>query len=238
MGLATIFLAAMAGMAGQDKPPVRVTIPAPPPVVAPPPRPTGPNLLPIPRTSTGRLISDYDYPAKALRENRQGSVRVQLDVNRWGRVADCRVVESSGHDDLDAAACDRLATRATFWPATDAAGKDTSGSFATTVRWALPEERPGPPLAAIVRPVAQGPASLPPFFTRPGKAHLALTLAPDGRVTGCKVSAEGGVLPAAAILEKMCADTRERGLRAVPIKGEKLPAAIDAVFELRTTPAN
>lgn len=63
-----------------------------------------------------------DYPAAALREERQGRVEIILAVSTQGRVSDCEVAVSSGSADLDDSACGSALRRARYRPATDTTG--------------------------------------------------------------------------------------------------------------------
>lgn len=56
-----------------------------------------------------------DYPVRALREGRQGTVIIALTVGPDGRPKSCAIASSSGHADLDRAAC-TSAVRATGFP--------------------------------------------------------------------------------------------------------------------------
>ena len=56
-----------------------------------------------------------------------------------GRVADCQIVGSSGWPVLDAVACQKIAARARFAPATDSGGEAVVGSFTSNIRWVIPE---------------------------------------------------------------------------------------------------
>lgn len=90
------------------------------------------------RGDQGGWFPQDSYPAAARRAGAEGRVSVSVDVGATGRVLACRVVGSSGNDDLDQATC-RLATRnGRFDPARDAAGEKT-GSTVTLrpVRWML-----------------------------------------------------------------------------------------------------
>lgn len=215
----TIIFAAMAAVAVQDKdvPASAVMPPAPPPMITEN-RPSGPNRQPTPTRDLASVIYRHDYPAAALREGRSGRTSVELAVTRWGTVADCRVTASSGHADLDAASCDRLATRARFWPATDAAGRDIAGTYVQSVRWALPEDAGavGPPVPPPI--VAVAPIEIPKLFPAPprvqnygwqrvatadwppaalaekrgGKARISFDLDPAGKVAGCRVIESSG----------------------------------------------
>jgi protein TonB len=64
---------------------------------------------------------------------------VTLEVSANGRVTECAVAASSGHELLDKAACGKLVERARFNAATDTSGQVTAGRFSTSVRWQLPE---------------------------------------------------------------------------------------------------
>lgn len=83
-------------------------------------------------------VSPDDYPNEALREERQGVTTTLLVINKSGRVAECRIAESSGHADLDAAACAALTDRARFEPARNARGTPVVGYYPKRVRWQLP----------------------------------------------------------------------------------------------------
>jgi len=72
------------------------------------------------------LISFYDYPARANREQRGGVVYFRLFADTSKQVAgnptngyrsgDCRIIRSSGHEDLDNETCKLLKRRAIFLP--------------------------------------------------------------------------------------------------------------------------
>lgn len=71
-----------------------------------------------------KLISFYDYPARANRQQRGGVVYFRLladtskplkglPANGYG-AGDCRIARSSGHEDLDKETCKLLKRRVTF----------------------------------------------------------------------------------------------------------------------------
>ncbi len=60
-----------------------------------------------------------DYPVRALREGRQGSVVLALTVGADGRPKSCAITSSSGHVDLDRAACQSAIRLAGFPPVAD-----------------------------------------------------------------------------------------------------------------------
>lgn len=130
-----------------------------PPRPAPPPRPVSPPAMPYPavrmpeppppaapdrsRTvrpqgNAGLWVSSDDYPARALREGREGAVTVQLGIGPDGRVFTCGIRLSSASDDLDLAACRMIMRRARFDPALDANGRPTIAMWPIAVRWAIP----------------------------------------------------------------------------------------------------
>lgn len=82
-------------------------------------------------------IPSNNYPAKALREDRQGEVGFRLIVDETGRPESCEVTKSSGYEDLDQATCVEVMRRARFKPATDKAGKPIKGTFSSTFRWVI-----------------------------------------------------------------------------------------------------
>ena len=112
-----------------------VATPAPPPPPPPPPQRANPE----PRGNPGSWANANDYPSRALREEREGTTRFRLTVNADGRVSDCQITGSSGHPDLDDAACKNLTRRARFRPALDANGDPTTGSYSNAVRWQIPK---------------------------------------------------------------------------------------------------
>ena len=151
--LAVLALAQAAGEPGQTS---RPAPPAPPPPLMapdyPPTRETGPNLPPVPKFPDFSWVSGYDYPKQAREEGRQGSTTVRLTITQWGRVADCRIIKSSGHADLDSQTCASIARDKQFEPATDADAKPTSGTIEHTVNWQLDEE--GRPISRDLAPPA------------------------------------------------------------------------------------
>jgi TonB family protein len=102
------------------------------------PPPTDGSILPNPKANPGLWVRSEDYPVRALREGRTGRTSFRLDVDKSGRVTKCTVIVSSGHDDLDAAACDFVTTRALFDPAKDKRGKVVAGNYQNSVLWRIP----------------------------------------------------------------------------------------------------
>jgi periplasmic protein TonB len=82
--------------------------------LAPPPRMTGP---------VNTYFSGSDYPKEALRHGWEGAVVADITVGPEGRVSDCKIAQSSGHQLLDDTTCKIIVTRARFIPARDKDGK-------------------------------------------------------------------------------------------------------------------
>ncbi len=78
-------------------------------------------------------------PATAVLAEDGRVLDLRQDLRRDGRVADCAITASSGHDLLDATACARIASRARFAVATDANGAATTGIYLGSIRWELDE---------------------------------------------------------------------------------------------------
>jgi protein TonB len=92
----------------------------------------------MPLGSPGRWATSADYPATALREEREGVARFRVTVGADGRVNNCEIISSSGSSDLDRATCANVAKRARFKPATDENGAEVSGSYTSAVKWEIP----------------------------------------------------------------------------------------------------
>jgi TonB family protein len=119
----------------------RVLTPAPAP--APPTRPTLPEAGVSETTEKIRLINGQklityeDYPPAAQRDGREGTVRFEAQVDARGIVSDCVILQSSGHEDLDAATCRLVRQRARFAPGRDSDGSPVGGTYTTRVRWQM-----------------------------------------------------------------------------------------------------
>jgi TonB family protein len=128
------------------------------------PLPTDGSSLPIPKANPGTWIETDDYPANALSEKRSGRTGFRVDVNKLGRVTKCTIIVSSGHDDLDQAACDYVTDRAIFDAATDKKGRVVVGAYQNSVTWRIP--------SAIDLPKA-------------GQSTIVFVVEADGTVSDC-----------------------------------------------------
>ncbi|MGD9812752.1 MAG: energy transducer TonB [Sphingobium sp.] len=125
--------------------PIIQTAPKPlpvPPIVLPPtpaPPPPRPATRATPRGVPGSWVTSDDYPSRALREERQGTVGVTLAVGTDGKPTNCTVTSSSGHSDLDAEACRLLMRRARFKAAQGSDGNAMTDSWSSRFRWQIPQ---------------------------------------------------------------------------------------------------
>lgn len=84
-------------------------------------------------------INQDDYPASSLSKHEQGAVVIAWTIAANARVTDCKVIESSGSNDLDKAACGAILRRGRYLrPALDAAGKPVESYATRRVMWQLP----------------------------------------------------------------------------------------------------
>ena len=89
------------------------------------------------RIGPARWLTNDDYPMAALQRGDEGVVKFAIDVDRQGRVAGCRILQSAGTV-LDQATCRGLVTRLRFRPARDANGKAIAGVWQREMHWTLP----------------------------------------------------------------------------------------------------
>jgi len=174
------------------------------------------------RTNLASYFGDADYPADALRRHEQGRVGFTLDVDATGRVAACRITESSGSATLDAATCRIARERARFTPALDRRGRPVPDRTASHVNWVLPAEN------------SSARANLASYFSDadyPAEAILAeeqgtvgfeLNIAADGSVSGCRVEQSSN---SASLDEATCRilTSRARFRPALDSRGRAVP---------------
>lgn len=133
-----VYLLAMVG-ATVDASPTAVAVPD----VSKPPA-SGPNQAPSPKNSPATWVGYLDYPTKSLQREEGGKVSFKLSVSKWGTLADCTVVKSSGSDDLDHQTCAKIMERARFAPATDAQSRPVAGEYFGNVHWSIPNDAAPP----------------------------------------------------------------------------------------------
>ena len=91
----------------------------------------------------GGGIANSDFPEAASRSRASGIVHVRIAVAPDGRVQDCSVVRSSGHEVLDSTTCQLIEERFRYRPARDAAGRPVAAVEFTyfTWQWRPPSRR-------------------------------------------------------------------------------------------------
>lgn len=176
-----IVAASAAAVAGATPPPPEVV---PPPTInaSPPPtvetRPSPPLPMPprdgkarpaIPYGSPSEWVTNDDYPTRAMREDRQGVTGFQLTIAPHGRPVACDITASSGSPDLDSTTCSLMMRRGRFYPALDADGNPTTGTWSSRFRWVIPED------------------NLLPAHPRPGQSVIAFTVDEFGYPRDCRL---------------------------------------------------
>lgn len=95
---------------------------------------TGPHSA---RGQISALFSADDYPPDAQMRDEQGTVRVELRIDKQGRVSRCNVLASSGSGSLDSATCRILQSRARFTPARGSDGQPADDTYTQSITWRL-----------------------------------------------------------------------------------------------------
>ena len=121
-------------------PPPVTTAPKPPPAPPAPPRPTITNdpLRPVMRTHT-----IPPYPPISVRLGEQGTVLMEVNITTEGNVDQCSVVNSSGSERLDGAACDWVKARWRWQPPTFE-GKPVAVKTRVSMKFDLKDARQKP----------------------------------------------------------------------------------------------
>jgi len=76
-----------------------------------------------PATSATRWVTSHDYPVGSLRMGQSGFVRVRLDIDPTGSIADCHVAQRTDQPEFAAAVCKAILKRAKLDPALDEHGQ-------------------------------------------------------------------------------------------------------------------
>jgi TonB family protein len=149
-----------------------------------------------------------NYPERARRNEEEGTSRLELTIAVSGLVTGCRLLKSSGSEELDRAACEHWQTRTRFKPATlDGKPVESTRRFPTVWRLGIIER------------------DTPAFKqTQNYRGHsVDVTFAPDGALTSCTITP----MPSSAAVAGMAAEDCQRfgdqaifeRLLAVPTKG-------------------
>lgn len=243
----------------EPAPPPRAVATAPIPMVVettkePEPRANRPVM---PRNEPRYWIRSSDYPAAAREEQRTGETRVELKVSRWGTVAECKVLASSGHADLDAATCDLLGRRAQFFPAMDKDMNTVPSTWRHTYEWTDPQVYGAMPAMALAAPspvmVTAFPSPPQLFFQRTeiqnnmdypadalaakaaGEVIVRLAVSPEGNVTGCDIAMTSGN---ASLDEASCAGASKYKAErpALDADGKPTRGVVERVVSWRLPP--
>lgn len=91
-----------------------------------------------PKNAIGGWVTKDDYRTSWINREMTGLAVFTVKVGANGKVEDCRIVTSTGHDALDKATCKLVQQRARFNPAKDANGDPVTGTFTKSVKWELP----------------------------------------------------------------------------------------------------
>lgn len=125
-------------IAQPNPPPVYVPTPTPAPPPPPPPEPTVSKAAGA-KGNPALWITDADYPPSALRAEAEGTTAISWEINEQGRVENCVVTSSSGHEDLDRAACRAMERRGRYRPALDQNGNPIRSKSSRRIRWQMPK---------------------------------------------------------------------------------------------------
>lgn len=93
---------------------------------------------PLPRNPFA-WISAADYPSKALRDKLTGKNTYELTVDDKGKVTECRILKTSGHEELDEATCETVSKRARFKPGLDQNMQPATSVWISSMNWSLPQ---------------------------------------------------------------------------------------------------
>jgi protein TonB len=106
------------------------------------PSATTPSFTPVgakARNNSGDWVTTNDYRSSWINREMIGTAGFEVKVGTNGRAQSCLITRSSGHDALDKATCDLIRKRARFEPAKNSQGEKVGGTYASSVRWQLPE---------------------------------------------------------------------------------------------------
>lgn len=89
------------------------------------------------------IIKTEDYPQNSWKKADEGVTAFKLSLGANGRPTSCAVTESSGHEELDAAACRLMVERAKF-DMSNVPSTNPNPTYSSRVRWTLPITAPRP----------------------------------------------------------------------------------------------
>jgi TonB family protein len=149
----------------------------------------------------------HDYPMNAFEKRWEGVTSFDLLVDPSGRVVDCTVSKSSGHEDLDKATCSLASFRARFTPARGPGGEPAYGVYRSQAIWVIPEHSlpntaPGPDLQVSVN-------KLPDGTQNPPAVQLAYMVDARGEISACS-PLKGSPAQPAALVDVACRELASR----------------------------
>jgi TonB family protein len=93
---------------------------------------------PRPEKELSFYARSSDYPASAVRSGAMGETHALVSVDTNGRAINCRIIRSSGHENLDSASCDIVQKRVRFVTARAVDGTAIAAPVYLTMKWELP----------------------------------------------------------------------------------------------------
>ena len=159
---------------------------------------------------------------KAFERNAEGVTRFQLLISPDGKIVDCEVTSSSGHEDLDRQTCFLATKRVQFRPARGASGQPVWGVYRTQALWALPERSiqapPAPDLELSVNRLPEG-------SVEPPAVKLAYAVDQHGNPSSCTLMPSSLKQPQVLVdlgCEKLL--EHEKGKPVIGPTGQAVPA--------------
>lgn len=124
-------------------PDFQIAAAAPPPVTTVPKPPPAPPRAAISDTvlkPIGRTHTIPPYPPISVRLNEQGTTLMEVHITTEGNVEECKIVNSSGSDRLDSAACEFVKQHWRWQPPTSQ-GQPVDARTRVSVKWDLKDAR-------------------------------------------------------------------------------------------------
>jgi TonB family protein len=95
--------------------------------------------FPRPQKELNSYFTGSDYPSSALDSGNIGVVEARLTVGADGTPRDCKVINSSGHKDLDTITCRIAVDRVRFDPARTINGQAIESPYFLYLNWMIAE---------------------------------------------------------------------------------------------------
>lgn len=192
------------------------------------PAPVGLEVIPSPvsvdRTKPSPIgsakdwVTNADYPLDAWRDGEDGVVSYRLEVDRAGKVTECRITGSTATARLNSETCRLLLERARFEPGHDANGQPLAGNYTGFMDWDRRE---------------------PEFGSSSFTLKIGFTLDETGRSSNCRILERSGDVPA-DMQRSFEKDPCPASQSSIPVRDpDGRPVARDVVLTLtvESTPA-